>query len=418
MAYLMRPLILFAGVLAQLTAMAAPLCQQADSRGCVIAQGAASLSRQDVAWARQMALRQALENAALRCNAVVSSHQQAENFQLTHSQVSVRTRAVVKGFHILKETQDPENHLYTVRIKACLAPARTDCANPLAAGYKPRIVIVTPAIIDPYQARDLRELLPGWVSSLEAALRRQGYRNVTTEAMDASLFPGVQVHPNLDPAVLQRIQEDTGAQFALLTVFRDLSMQHQPDNPYMPDAIERIGHEIARSYTLDDAPNVRTISIDWYLVDLNHGRILKQGHIDRSAHGVVRISRDLVFGSGAFAATPTGHALMDALQAQSRQAVEPLKCALLESRILEVRHDGGKKQVIFFATPESGLRKGDQLTAYHRQGGEVRMGTQTLGSDEVPAGFVRVVRVLDRFAIAEVVAEKTPLTVGDWVRSW
>ncbi len=405
-------------IMLQMPAFAASTCEQQGGRGCVISEGTASFSGQNRTWARQMALRRALENAALHCNAVVSSHQQAENFQLTHSQVSVRSRAVVRGFNILDEDADPDAHLYKVRVKACLAPAQSDCANPMAADYRPRVVILTPAIIDPYQARDLRELLPGWVSELEARFRAQGYRNVTTDDVDAGLFPGVQIHPNLDPAVLERLQEDTGAQFALLTVFRDLSMQHQPDNPYIPDSVEQIGHAIARSYTLDEAPNVRTLSINWYLVDLNHGRVVRQGQIDRVARGQVRVSRDKIFGSGAFAVTPTGRALMAALHAESEQAMTPLKCAVLESRILEVRHDQGKKQIIFFATPESGLRKGDQLTAYHSRGGEVHLGSHGLGADEVPAGFVRVVRVLDRFAIADVVAEKAPLTVGDWIRSW
>lgn len=415
---LFRPVLFLLLCMAQAITWAAPACEQADDQGCVISQGMASFEGKDTAWARQMALRQALENAALHCNAEVSSHQQAENFQLTHSQVSVRSRAVVRGFNILEEDADPETHLYTVRVKACLAPAKSACSNPMAADYMPRVVIVTPALIDPYQARDLRELLPGWVSGLEAAFRHQGYRNVTTDDIDAGLFPGAQVRPNLDPAVLERLQEDTGAQFALLTVFRDLSMQYQPDNPYIPDAVEQVGHKIARSYTYDESPNTRIVSLDWYLVDVNHGRIVRQGHIDRVAKGAVRVSRDLVFGSGAFAATPTGRALMDALQAERRQAFDPLKCAVLESRILEVRNENGKKQVIFFATPESGVRKGDQLTVYHRQGAEVRMGGRNLGADEVPAGFVRVVRVLDRFAIAEVIAEKEPLTVGDWLRSW
>jgi len=413
---LVAGLLLFCTV--QLSVLAGSTCEQSGDRGCVISEGVASLSGEETAWARQMALRHALENAALRCNAVVSSHQQAQNFQLTRSQVSVRSRAVVRGFNILEEDADKEAHLYRVRIKACLAPAKSDCANPMAADYHPRVVILTPTLTDPYQARDLRELLPGWTSGLASMFRAQGYRNVTIDDLDAGFFPVGRSSPQLDPAVLERLQEDTGAQFALLTVFRDLSMAYRPDSPYLPDAIEQIGHRVARSYTLDDNPNTRSISVDWYLVDLNHARLVREGHINRIVRGEVRVSRDNVFGSAAFAANPTGQALLSVLQVESTEAMAPLKCAVLESRILEVRHDNGKKQVIFFATPESGLRKGDQLTAYHRQGREVSMGRYSLGADEVPAGFVRVVRVLDRFAVAEVVAEKVPLTVGDWVRSW
>lgn len=386
---------------------------------CVEVKGVSSFAHADVAWARQMAIRDALQSAVMQCQATVSTQQQVENYQLTHSHLTVRSRAVVKNFSILKETQDPDEKLVTVRLKVCLQPARSDCAQPLGAGFHPRLAIATVLVANPYEARDIRDLPQGWRRMLVQQLRQMGYRNLQPVYLDPAILSVEQVQPALDPERLQAIREETGAQFLLLSVVRALAPRHRTDT-LLPDTMDWMLEGVQRAYNYELDPNQRDITVDWYLVDLNHQKIVRQGQLSRHVVGEVRVGRDKPFGSLAFARTVTGRAMLAQVDDQARQLMKVLRCMPFEAEVLEVRNEPGgeHQQVIFFATPESGLREGDQLTIYHREGDPVRMGQRALGMLQRPVGFVRVKQIMDRFAVGEVVAKKGNVAVGDLIRSW
>ncbi|MDX1346889.1 MAG: hypothetical protein R3189_01430, partial [Thiomicrorhabdus chilensis] len=61
---------------------------------------------------------------------------------------------------------------------------------------------------------------------------------------------------------------------------------------------------------------------------------------------------------------------------------------------------------------------GDQLAVYHRQGRAVQFQGVDLGMDESPAAFLKIKRILPRFAVAELVAKKGVVQVGDSVKAW
>jgi len=386
---------------------------------CIQVKGVASFAHADVAWARQMAIRDALQSALMQCQADVSSQQQVENYQLTRSRLTVRTRAVVKRFTIVRETQDAEEKLVTVQLKVCLQPAQSACDQPLGGGFYPRLAVAPVLVATPYEARDIRDLPQGWRRALIQQLRQQGYRNLQPVALDPAILSVQQVQPVLDVDRLRTIREETGAQFLVFTVVRALASRHRTDT-LLPDSVDWMWEGVKRAYNYDLDPNRRDITLTWYLVDLNHQRIVRQEQLHRQIKGEVRVGRDKPFGSLAFARTPTGQAMLAQVKVQAQQLIETLRCLPFEAEVLEVRRhpDTQKQQVIFFATPESSLREGDQLTLYHRDDVPVRMGQQNLGTVQQPVGFIRVKQLMDRFAVGEVEAQNGTIAVGDLIRSW
>ena len=396
---------------------AGSFCPQAPD-GCVEVTGQASLDEKDTAYARQMALRDGLRNAVMRCQVQVRSQDQVRDFRLEGSTLNVRSAAAVKYFTILEETPDREAHLYKVRLRACLEPVSNQCGTPLAGGFQPRVAIGTVLVDHPDQVRDIRDLTQGWRRMLLRAFEQHGYRNVVPFDIPPALMRPQHVAPSLSPALLAEVREETGAQYLLLTVIRDAGAQRVPATHLQP-ALDEMLEEVRRSYTADLSPNRRSLTVEYFLIDLNHARIASQDLLRRLVEGEASVGRDKPFGGAAFMRTPTGRAMLEQVVAETEKVMKTLQCAPFEAEVLERRQDAdGKTHILFFATPESGLKEGDQLAVYHRLAPTVRMGGQSLGTDRVPAGFIRVVRLQDRFAVAEIVAEKRRIEEGDLVRSW
>jgi hypothetical protein len=99
---------------------------------------------------------------------------------------------------------------------------------------------------------------------------------------------------------------------------------------------------------------------------------------------------------------------------QTERVIEHLKCEVLETQIVDVRND----EYVMFLSDQSGIQVGDQLAIYSRAGNPVRFQGRMLGMDESPAGFIEISRILPKFAVGKLVAEKADIQIGDVVRSW
>ncbi|MDA3807845.1 MAG: hypothetical protein PF440_08015 [Thiomicrorhabdus sp.] len=381
---------------------------------CVDVQGVASTDGVGEAFARKMAIRDALKMASIRNNVSVKTDQSVEQYQVTLDSSRFTSSSKVKSFTVLKEgLEDPydmygqtkEGPLnYEVTLNVCLTEDRGVCADLTGNQYQTRLAVAPVVIAHPSQASDVSNLLMGYQQELERRIKNQGYRNFSLLSEPVDLQPNIMVEPNVDPELLSGIRDRTGAQYLLLTVIRSLSA-HQ-NGGYLNDA--------KRFYNLEVKPDSRHLEVDWYVVDLMKNRTVHQMRKGFDVQGDVTVGRDRPFGTNAFFATDTGMVFHALLEQQTTDVLDFLHCKPFESQIIDVRDN----EYIIYLNSASGAKVGDDLAVYHKAGRPVRINGVNLGSDEVPGAFLKITRILPKFAVAEVTAKKGLVQVGDLVKTW
>jgi hypothetical protein len=381
---------------------------------CVDVKGVASTNGVDDSFARKMAIRDALKMASLHNNVNVKTDQSVDQYQVTLDSSRFTSSSKVKGFTVLTEgLEDPYDMYgqtkkgplnYEVTLNVCLTEDRSVCTDLTGNQYQTRLAVAPVVIAHGNQANDVSNLLMGYQQELERRIKLQGYRNFSLLLEPVDLQPNIIVEPNLDPELLSGIRDRTGAQYLLLTVIRSLSA-HQNDG-YLNGA--------KRFYNLEVKPDSRHIEVDWYVLDLMKNRTVHQMRQGFDLQGDVTVGRDRPFGSNAFFATDTGMAFHALLEKQTTDVLDFLHCKPFESQIIDVRNN----EYIVYLNSASGAKVGDDLAVYHKTGRPVRINGVNLGTDEVPGAFLKIKRILPKFAIAEVTAKKGIVQVGDLVKAW
>lgn len=289
---------------------------------CVDVKGVASTDGVDNAFARKMAIKDALKMASIHNNVSVKTDQSVEQYQVTLDSSRFTSSSKVKGFTILKEgLEDPYDMYgqtkkgplnYEVDLNVCLTEDRGVCADLTGNQYQTRLAVAPVVIAHPNQANDVSNLLMGYQQELERRIKNQGYRNFSLLLEPVDLQPNIMVEPNVDPELLSGIRDRTGAQYLLLTVIRSLSA-HQNDG-YLNDA--------KRFYNLEVKSDSRHLEVDWYVVDLMKNRTVHQMRKGFDVQGDVTVGRDRPFGSNAFFATDTGMAFHALLEKQTTDVLE------------------------------------------------------------------------------------------------
>lgn len=384
------------------------------SEQCVVVKGVAPSKDVSKAFARKMAIRDALQQASLKNNVVVQTDQSVESYQLKLDSTRFTSTSKVKSFTVLKEGfEDSEDKYgeikkgalnYEVTMNVCLTEERGVCTNLPGNHYQTRLAIAPIVFPYAYQANDVSNLLHGYQQELERRVRNQGYKNYTLLNQVVDIQPNVQVAPNLNPDVIASVRDKTGAQYLLLTVIRSMSSH----------AESGMKNDVKRFYNLEVQPNNRFIEADWYIVDLMRNEIVHQARGGFDVEGDVNVGRDRPFGSNAFFATNTGKVFHALLEQQVTDTIDYLHCKSFKSEIIDVRDN----EYIIYLNANSGAKVGDDLAVYHKVGRPVRFNGAVLGTDLVPGAFLKIKRIMPRFAIAELTAKKGLVQVGDVVKAW
>jgi len=372
---------------------------------CVEVTGVASMEGVDRAFARQMAIRNAIEVASMQSNMTINARTDMQNFAVQGQTSRFTTRSKVERFSLMDEYFNEQTNEYEVILNVCLTDDPSACGQVVGAQYENRLVVAPVVIENSYEGRDIANLLPGYQAELFRRLNIAGYRNLEMVEFAQGLSPGAMVTPNLSQEVLLPIQDQTGAQFVLLSVIRSVASVSEGRGAL--DGIRRF-------YGYDAKHNMRYIEVEWYLIDINKQRIVRQHLESIEMQGEPRVGRDRPFGTLAFFKTHTGQAFDKVLSQQVARVVDHLKCEMLETQIIDVRNN----EYIMFLSDQSGIQVGDQLAVYSRTGNPVRFQGRMLGMDESPAGFIEITRILPKFAVGKRVAENAEIQIGDVVRSW
>jgi len=392
-----------------------PKAKEVLDSNCVTVTGTASSENVDEAFARQMAIRNGLNFATLNNNVTVSADHSIKNFELTRDATRFTSSSKVESYKILKEgfeeaydsygeeKKRPLN--YQVKMEVCLTENPKVCENLSGNHYQPRLVIAPLAVAKNYQTRDISNLISGYQSELNRRLIDSGYRNLTVLNQSPAIDEQSGIYPNTSRQVLEPIRDKTGAQYMLMSVLRSAS-SHVEDGQYL--------NPVKHFYNLPVENDARYLEVDWYLVDLMQNTVIHQQRKGFDVKGDVRVGRDRPFGSSAFFATDTGMAFHALLTQQVRDVENTLKCKELNTQIIDIR---GEDYVIYL-NADSGAKVGDELAVYQRNGRSVQFQGIDLGDDELPTAFIKIKRILPRFAVAELVAKKGTVQLGDKVKAW
>jgi len=382
---------------------------------CVVVKGVAPSKGVTEAFARKMAIRDALQQASLKSNVRVSTDQSVESYELKLDSTRFTSTSKVESFNVLKEGfEEPDDMYgqakkgplnYEVTMNVCLTEDRGVCTNLPGNKYQARLAIAPVVFPHASQANDISNLLNGYQLELERRVRNQGYKNYTLFKEVIDLQPNIQVTPNLDSELTRTIRDKTGAQYLLLTVIRSMS-SHTEEGGMM--------NGVKRLYNLEVKPDSRYIEADWYLVDLMTNALVHQSRGGFDVKGDVEVGRERPFGTSAFFATNTGKVFHTLLEQQVSNTIDYLHCKTFESEIIDVRGD----EYIIYLNANSGAKVGDDLAVYHKTGRPIRFGGSVLGTDQIPGAFLKITRIQPRFAVAKLAAKKGLVQVGDVVKTW
>lgn len=390
----------------------------AESSPCILVKGSASSEGVDEDFARKMAIRDALKQASMKNNLQVRTDQSVENYQLKLDSARFVSASKVKSFTVVKEGYEDAEDLYgqakkgalnyEVTLNACLTEERGICANLPGNQYQPRLAIAPIVVARPQDAHDISNLISGYQLELQRRIDQQNYRNFTLVDGVIDIQPNMQIKPNLNSEQLAVFREQTGAQYLLLTVLRTLVAEEDKDG------VGALKNSVKRFYHLQVDAEKRYIEMDWYLVDLMSKKLVHQARAGFNVEGQVAVGRDKAFGTNSFFSTDTGKVFHALLEQQVTDTLDFLHCKPYQTEIIDVRGE----QYIVYLHEDSGAKVGDDLAVYHRSGRPVRYQGVELGDDFEPGAFLKIKRIMPRFAIAEVTAKKQSIQIGDRVKAW
>lgn len=370
---------------------------------CVEVDGVATIGEGGLAYARQMAIRDGMAQAALMSKVQVSAQAETQNYTLTKQTAQFAAQQRVTSMQVQSEAK--EGNTLRVNMKVCLSDTAKTCPNYIAR-YAPKVVVASVAVQDEYSAKDIMDLSSGYQSELFNRLWSSGLRNTELVSTGANLFVGRPITPNLSDDLLQFLSEKYLAQFAVLTVVRSLDWDTTQSN---------IAKNVREYFNYEKSPNDRTVSVDWYVVDLLQKRIFMQGQsFKRISDDDVRVGRDKPFGSHQFFSTATGKAFDYVLNEQAKSVIDKLSCEPISMPIAEIDKD----KVIVPMSIDTGVQAGDVLAVYSLNSRPYRINGMDLGTDLEPSAFLRVQKVLPKFIVGTFEGKKSLVQPGDLVKSW
>lgn len=390
---------------------------------CASVTGSYSTEGVSKEFARKMAIRNALKNASMRSNLKVSSSLEVSNFSLVKDATRFTSQSKVSKFQITEEgmkklsydeqfdqsgmpLKDVKSKLYQVTMDVCLTEDPGVCENVLGNYLQPKMAIAQVLLADGYGARDISNLRSGYQVELERRLRHKNYQNTVLIHSGTHLQDGEQVlSPNLSMEVLEPIRSSTGAQYLLLNVIRSVARFNEGSSLFS---------DVKRFYNQEVVSDARYLETETFIVDMLSRQVVYQKRHGFDIKGDVTVGRDRAFGTNAFFATNTGMVFATMLEQVTTGISQFLKCKPLKTNIIDIR---GKEYILFLST-ESGAGVGDELTVYHKFGRSVTRAGVDLGFDAKPSGFLKIIRINSKFAVAEVMNKTGLIQVGDEVSSW
>ena len=413
-----------------LLALAALLVSSAATAQSIEAEGIAALDAGGMEQARQEAIQDALQQAAISAAARVEASSTMDAAGRLQESVRVTPAAVISSHTVLREWS--ADGLLHVQIRAEVQPqekATPANASPKAPARTPnlkkKIAVTRFNVVNSLQVEDISNIWDGYPLELLRRLEMLGNVlpvNSVSSLLSAGSTPIVDSPANRD--MIRSIAEQTGSQFVISGVILDAGFGGGTIRPYWGWQGRESGtrSEIALPWPnlaagLKPGPSERRLEVEVFLHDGLSGALIARHRTSAEADGRVTVGRDKPFASAAFFATPFGQITERIIDTQVETISNDLACLPFMANIVRIQ---GKK-VFLDAGGTSGLAPGDRLTVY-RKNTTVPIsglsGANALGIPESTATTVTLREVQPLFALGELAADPAKVNVqtGDVAR--
>ena len=356
------------------------------------AEGVALVAEGGVERARQVAIRDALEQLGLRSAARVDVAAGASTRGKLLESSRVQPAAEFDRYRIVREWQTGQ--LLHVRVQVEEEEARPRGNVNLA--YRKKIVVT------PFHLRSSPQLddVDNIATRLPQELLRRMSETGKFLGKDSPwvIAPGAS-GPATDLTAVRRIASLYDAQFVIAGEIVDAS---------------KFGKPAYYGLVKKDA---RRIEIAFYVYDGLSGALIARRTAVAEGVGEQRVGRDKPFGSASFAATPFGGAILRALDEGVAQIAQDLAPLPFMAKVVQVQGE----RIFIDAGSTSSVAPGDQLVVYRLDARQQVYGSDPLaplGTVETPLGTVSIVQVQPGFAIGKIdpPAAAKQVSAGDLVR--
>ncbi|WP_027858842.1 flagellar assembly protein T N-terminal domain-containing protein [Marinobacterium jannaschii] len=362
------------------------------------AEGRAPLNNNDYVSARENAVRDATRQASMQAAVYVSGNQQIRDGILEIDNMQISTLGKVSQVEIID--QRVEGQYLLVRIRADVQ-FDTGCENGSTNNYMKSVAITAFPITQSAQAMlgGLDNAVSALPAQLAQHLSNSGRVNIF-KATHLNLYDSLDsaASRQLDDGALSTVAANTrqlAVQYIISGVIRDMSMIDQEalqDQNYFRDLLRRIDSR---------GPHYRrNFMLDIYLHDAYSGTLLSEKRYQASGLWQLEPELRVGFGSSAFGQQEYGRNINQLLATLSEEMAQDLRCRPYSALIS--RTEG--KEVWLDAGQNSGLKRGDKLTVFHRStffNGALQPKThltntrKTLVIDEVQAQTTRAYLMTD-----------------------
>lgn len=344
----------------------------------VTVQGSAPLAGGSVAQARQDAIDNAIENAALQMRRGNGA------------------KILVSDIKVVDEWQQDGN--YHVQALAVLSEKQL-CASP----YRKKLLATAFPIMNTEQVSgsESQDLFGGIPREISHRLMESGDfigRNQT----DTFLYARPDIAPDLStrPTVILDLARKYDAQLVLSGVIRDFRIEST-------DYVRGSGILAQMKWAMRDVIARRSVGIDVYVHDGFTGALVFQRRYTDSILGDVSLPSGYTVGSERFDSTPAGHAITKIVEQASDDIHKLFGCYPFSARVSQVNGN----RVVIAAGAQDKIKIGDRMTVYsagfsHNAGLGFNESLGILTISEV--GPTQAAGNLEAAGIAR---------PGDWVRS-
>ena len=359
------------------------------------AEGVAAIADGGVARARQLAIKDALEQLGLRSGARVDVAAGAGR-RASHDSSRVQSAYDFDRYTVVREWQSGPQSGPVLHVRVAVQEEEARPSGSVNLGYKKKIVVTPFHVRRSPQLDDVDDIATRLPQEL---LRRlAGTGKFLGKSSPYVISPGSS-GPGADTAAVRRLASMHESQFVISGEIVDASPF---DKPTLYGLIDR---------------KARRIEIEFFVHDGLTGALLARRTASVEQVGQQRIGRDKPFGSASFAATPFGGAIMRALEQGIAGIVSDLAPLPFMAKVVQVQGD----RIFIDAGSTSSVTPGDQLVVYKLDARQPVYGNDPLvplGTVESALGTVAIVQVQPGFSIGTMTPPSAArqVSAGDMVR--
>ncbi len=354
------------------------------------AEGQARIINENIKAARENAIRDASQQAAMQAAVYVSSSQVVRDGILEIDNMQISTLGKVSNIEILDE-KVIGNHLH-IRIKADVL-IDEGCKNGITNTYAKSVAFSAFPLAKQQQANlgALHNIASSFPATLINQIPETG--NITSlKATHISLFPNLNQTPTtqLDDGTHSNALSATGhfhVNYIVSGVIRDIGMvdprTHAEQN-YFIDLYNRLDYKSRK--------HLRNFAIDLFIFDGFSGQLIKKEHYQTAGLWALDPSLHTGFATAAFHKQDYGQKVLALQQKIAKDLVETLRCEPFTTSISRVED----RTIWINAGRLQDVKVGDKLTLYRKETfftPDMKANTQlintrqTLVIDNVQQGF-------------------------------